>query len=185
MDSVASKVTKTITSREQENIRAVIANLSKVSQDLTVTIASVNSMLDAQNGTLSKSAQNLEQVTSTLAANKDKITAIADNLSAASQKLRDLDLEKALVELTSTLEYTKETLNQVNSKDGTVGMLLNDKQLYDNLNYSINSLNLLLQDVRLHPKRYVNVSVFGKKDKSEPLMKPLPTDSATLEQRKN
>jgi phospholipid/cholesterol/gamma-HCH transport system substrate-binding protein len=185
LDSVAGKVNRTITSREQENIRNAIANLSKVSEQLTLTIASVNGMLDAQNGTLSKSAHNLEQVTGTLAANKDKITTIADNLSATSQKLRDLDLAKAIEELTSTLEYTKETLNKVNSKDGTVGMLLNDKKLYDNINYTINSLNLLMQDLRLHPKRYVNVSVFGKKDKTEPLMKPMATDSATMEQRKN
>jgi len=46
--------------------------------------------------------------------------------------------------------------------------------LYKNLNSTANSLNILLQDLRLHPKRYINVSVFGKKDKSEPLMSPLP-----------
>jgi phospholipid/cholesterol/gamma-HCH transport system substrate-binding protein len=45
--------------------------------------------------------------------------------------------------------------------------------LYNNLNATANSLNILLQDLRLHPKRYVHVSVFGKKDKSQPLMKPL------------
>jgi phospholipid/cholesterol/gamma-HCH transport system substrate-binding protein len=54
-----------------------------------------------------------------------------------------------------------------------MGLLMNDKKLYSNLNASANSLNILLQDFRLHPKRYVNVSVFGKKDKSDPLMKPL------------
>jgi phospholipid/cholesterol/gamma-HCH transport system substrate-binding protein len=50
---------------------------------------------------------------------------------------------------------------------------MNDKKLYNNLNASANSLNILLEDFRMHPKRYVHVSVFGKKDKTEPLMKPL------------
>ena len=65
------------------------------------------------------------------------------------------------------------TLAKINSNEGTMGLLMNDKKLYSNLNASANSLNILLQDFRLHPKRYVNVSVFGKKDKSDPLMKPL------------
>jgi phospholipid/cholesterol/gamma-HCH transport system substrate-binding protein len=56
-------------------------------------------------------------------------------------------------------------------------MLLNDKRLYQNLEGTTRSLQILLDDLRLHPKRYVNVSVFGRKDKSGPLMAPL--DSAS------
>ena len=51
---------------------------------------------------------------------------------------------------------------------------MNDKKLYNNLASTTNKLNLLLDDIRVHPKRYVNISVFGKKDKSGPLMTPLP-----------
>ena len=54
---------------------------------------------------------------------------------------------------------------------------LSDEELYTNLNRTANSLNILLQDLRVHPKRYVNISVFGKKDKSGPLMAPLPDSS--------
>ena len=55
-----------------------------------------------------------------------------------------------------------------------MGMIMNDKKLYENLNGTANSLNILLQDFRIHPKRYVQFSVFGKKDKSDPLMSALP-----------
>jgi phospholipid/cholesterol/gamma-HCH transport system substrate-binding protein len=58
-----------------------------------------------------------------------------------------------------------------------MGLLLNDTKLYNNLNATSNKINLLLDDVRLHPKRYVNISVFGKKDKTGPLMVPLPDTS--------
>ena len=54
-----------------------------------------------------------------------------------------------------------------------MGKLLNDKTLYDNLTNTVRSANILMDDLRVHPKRYVNISVFGKKDKSGPLMKPL------------
>ena len=52
--------------------------------------------------------------------------------------------------------------------------MINDTRLYNNLNATSNKLNLLLDDVRVHPKRYVNISVFGKKDKSGPLLVPVP-----------
>jgi phospholipid/cholesterol/gamma-HCH transport system substrate-binding protein len=184
LDSVAGKVNRTITSREQENIRTALANLSVASGELTRTLASVNGLLDAQTGSIAKTADNLQQVSGTLAANKEKITGIVANLEKTSQTLSTLELEKALAEFSSTLEYVKTTVERVNSKEGTVGMLMNDRKLYDDLNNTLNSLNLLLQDVRMHPKRYVNVSVFGKKDKTEPLMKPMPTDSVTMEQRR-
>jgi phospholipid/cholesterol/gamma-HCH transport system substrate-binding protein len=63
--------------------------------------------------------------------------------------------------------------------------MINDKKLYNNLNSTINSLNILMQDLRLNPKRYVNISVFGGKNKGgEPLMKPLAEDSITQEQKR-
>ena len=83
-----------------------------------------------------------------------------------------------LTKLESAVDNLNSTLKKVNSRDGTLGLLMNDPKLYQNLNSTTNSLNVLLQDIRLHPKRYINVSVFGKKDKNEPLMQPL-SDTAT------
>ena len=67
----------------------------------------------------------------------------------------------------------KDAINKVNSTNGTLGLLLNDKKLYLNLESTTRSLNILLDDLRMHPKRYVNISVFGSKDKKGPLMAPL------------
>jgi phospholipid/cholesterol/gamma-HCH transport system substrate-binding protein len=64
-------------------------------------------------------------------------------------------------------------LAKANNKDGTLGLLLNDKKLYSNLENTSRSLNILLDDLRVHPKRYISISVFGKKDKSTPLSAPL------------
>ena len=54
---------------------------------------------------------------------------------------------------------------RIENGDGSLGLLMNDKELYGNLNNASRELDLLLQDFRLNPKRYVNVSVFGKKQK--------------------
>ncbi|HXB92639.1 MAG TPA: hypothetical protein VNU72_10130, partial [Puia sp.] len=79
--------------------------------------------------------------------------------------------------LRATMGDLRAAIDKVNSTNGTLGLLINDKRLYQNLESTTRSLNTLLDDLRLHPKRYVNISVFGKKDKSGPLMAPL-TDSA-------
>ena len=65
------------------------------------------------------------------------------------------------------------TVDNLNNKNGTMGLLLNDRQLYDELRQTNRSLTILLDDLRVNPKRYVNISVFGKKQKQQPLMTPI------------
>ncbi len=96
------------------------------------------------------------------------------NVETATGKLAKLDLETTMTNLNSSITDLKSILAKANSDKGTLGLLMNDPKLYYNLNATSNKLNLLLDDLRLHPKRYVNVSVFGKKDKTGPLTVPLP-----------
>ena len=60
---------------------------------------------------------------------------------------------------------TKDLNEKLNSREGSLGLMLNDKTLYTNLNKTIESSNALMTDLKAHPKRYVHFSVFGKKDK--------------------
>ena len=64
-------------------------------------------------------------------------------------------------------------LANIQSDKGTMGKLINDKTLYLQLNETLRSTNTLMDDLRLHPKRYVSFSLFGKKDKSGPIMQPV------------
>ncbi|MEI9934974.1 MAG: hypothetical protein WDM71_09020 [Ferruginibacter sp.] len=93
------------------------------------------------------------------------------NLETTTSTLSRLDLQKTLNSLNGTISQLQTNLG---TNNGTVGKLLNDNTLYNNLTATSNKLNLLLDDVRVHPKRYINISVFGKKEKSNALMVPLP-----------
>jgi phospholipid/cholesterol/gamma-HCH transport system substrate-binding protein len=154
------------------NFHAIVANLTKSSIDL-------QKLLDAQNSTLAKSLNNVNLITSNLAKNNEKITQTLDNLEKATGKFANIKIDETLASLQTTLTEFKGVVAKANSKDGSIGLLLNDPKLYRNLESTTYKLNILLDDFRTHPKRYVNVSVFGKKDKGQPLTSPLQDDSTS------
>lgn len=184
VDSVLTRVNNVLDHKAQADLRQTIANLNMVSANLAQTMASVNAMLNAQNGSIAKTAANMEAFSASLAESRGKLPAITDNLEKTTQNLSKLELDKTLGQVNQTVASLEALLHKMNNTDGTVGALMNDKKMYNNLTSTVNSMNLLLQDLRLNPKRYVNVSVFGKKDKSTPLMRPMTEDSVTQEQKK-
>jgi phospholipid/cholesterol/gamma-HCH transport system substrate-binding protein len=110
-----------------------------------------------------------------LVSNNNKLNSTIDNLQTTSKNLSNLDLKSTLFKLDSSISGLKTTIGKINSKDGSLGLLLNDPTLYNNLSSTSNKINVLIDDLRLHPKRYVSFSVFGKADKKQnPLNTPLP-----------
>jgi phospholipid/cholesterol/gamma-HCH transport system substrate-binding protein len=156
---------------------ATRAHLQKTMSNLATATSQLNEMLDTKNGPLANTLRNVSSITGNLKQQNDSINRVISNAGTLTEKLAALDLEKTLTKVQSTLDNLNATLQQINKGQGTAGKLVNDPKLYQNLNSTANSLNILLQDLRLHPKRYINVSVFGRKDKTAPLMQPLP-DSA-------
>ena len=171
LDSLVEQAGSVLDPKTKANLQATLANLSEASQSLNV-------LLDPKKGALASTLGNVNSFTGNLKSNNDSINRIIANASALSARLARLELEETVARLQKTLDNLNRTLAKIEKGDGTLGLLVNDPKLYNNLNSTSNSLNVLLQDLRLHPKRYINVSVFGKKDKEQPLMQPMP-DSAT------
>jgi phospholipid/cholesterol/gamma-HCH transport system substrate-binding protein len=171
LDSLVEQAGSVLDPKTKANLQSTLANLSQASHSLNV-------LLDPKKGALASTLGNVDSFTGNLRKNNDSIDRIIANASALSARLARLELEETVARLQKTLDNLNRTLAKIEKGDGTLGLLVNDPKLYNNLNSTSNSLNVLLQDLRLHPKRYVNVSVFGKKDKEQPLMQPLP-DSTT------
>jgi len=174
LDSVLRTITSVVDPTAKNNIRGILDNLNKTTAGLTESSASLQILLNTQTGALAKSLNNVNAFTANLANNNDKLTSVMSNLDKTTTNLSNLDLQKTLTTLDATVNDLKSSLGKLNSTNGTAGMLLNDPKLYMNLASTANKLNLLLDDIKTNPKRYISFSVFGKKSKGSPLVVPLP-----------
>lgn len=94
-----------------------------------------------------------------------KLNTIGDNFATISSNLKEIDYAAAMQRVDSTLANVKMITDKLTQKDNTVGLLLNDPALYNNLSSTAANAASLLEDLKSHPKRYVHFSLFGKKDK--------------------
>lgn len=174
LDTLLINFNSTLDPKAKNNIGATLANLNAITASMLVSTASLQSLLNTQTGALAKSLNNVSDITGNFAANNDKITSVLSNLDKTTTKFSQLDFDKTISTLNTTLTELKNIVGKLNSTDGSLGLMMNDPVLYNNLTATSNKVNLLLDDLRMHPKRYVSVSVFGKKQKGDPLMVPLP-----------
>ncbi len=173
LDTVLRNFNTILDPNTKGNLQSVIANLNKVTASLVVSAASLPAMLNEQSGTLTKTLSNVNSFTKNLADNNDKVTHMLSNIEITTEKLSKADIDGAINKLKEVVEKLNGVMAKVNSADGSLGALINQKELYTNLNNTITSANILVDDLRAHPKRYVNISVFGKKDKGDYLKEPL------------
>jgi phospholipid/cholesterol/gamma-HCH transport system substrate-binding protein len=169
LDSLVQVIGGMFDPKLKNNFSAIIANLAASS-------ASLQTLLNAQSGALSQSLKNVNTFTGNLAKNNDHINRTMENVEKTTSNLATARIPETVESLRATIAELRGTVSKMNSPSGSLGLLLNDKKLYQNLEGTSRSLKTLLDDVRMHPKRYVSISVFGRKDKSGPLMAPL--DSA-------
>lgn len=174
VDSVLMTVNSIFDTTTKGNLRDAIANLNTTMGNFSRTSASLNRMLDAQNGSVARTFSNFESISGNLKNNNEKITGILNNAEKTTSALANGNLDKTLLDLQKMAASLNATMAKLNSTDGTAGLLLNDKKVYNNLQASLGSLNKLLEDLKANPKRYVHFSLFGKKSK----VQPLPSDTA-------
>ena len=161
-DSLLFNFNQVLDENTRQNLRETISGLKEVVASFQKTSNGLNDLL----------ADNRSRIDSTL----DNIGQVSANLARLSDTLSTSGLGRAIASLESTLGHLNTVLARMESGEGTMGRLLKDDSLYVNLNEASRQLELLLQDFRLNPKRYVNVSVFGKKQKEYTLPENDPAD---------
>lgn len=163
LDSVLTTITGVFDARAKSNIQNMLQNLNVATASFVVTSVSLKKLMDTQNGALAQSLDNVNKFTANLNSNNGKLDSIIGNTQKFSENLSKMDLKKTLDTLNIAINNFKMGAEKINSKDGSIGLLLNDKTLYNNLEATTSKINILLDDIRVHPKRYVNFSVFWEK----------------------
>jgi phospholipid/cholesterol/gamma-HCH transport system substrate-binding protein len=176
-DSILLNFNQVLDAENKKNIAAALQNLNKITSSVNATTASLETMLNSTNGPLSKTLNNAASITDNIAANNQKLNNVFTNIDITTEKLAKLNVQQSLSLLDSTINNLKAVIAKLNSKESSLGLLFNDPTLYKNLSSTSNKINVLLDDIRLHPSRYISISVFGKKEKQSPLNVALPDTS--------
>lgn len=161
-DSLLVNVNDLLDAKTKKELQEAIAGLNTMVGSFRNTSNSVNSLVANNEKSLGESLKNLETMTA--------------NFSRLSASLADAGLDETLASFKKTIDDLNGLLDKMNRGDGTLAKLMKDEALYNNLESASKELDLLLQDFRLNPKRYVNVSVFGKKQKDYTVPENDPAD---------
>ncbi len=180
LDSVMRNVNTIFDPYTKNNMQEVIANANKTMAYLVSSSGQLNALLNSQTGDLAKSLNNVSTFTKTLADNNQKVDRMLSNLETSTNNFAKADIDGTINQLRGTVERLNVAVGKMDSKDGSLGLLLNDKQLYQNLENTTRSLNILMDDIRINPKRYVSISIFGGKSKGQPLTSPLTVKDTTV-----
>jgi len=170
VNKVLSNVNTIFDAGAKRNLQTTIANLALASNSL-------NKLLDLQTSALGAALNNVNSITGNIKNNNDSLTAVISNTKKFTEQLARLEMKKTMDTLQAAVSQLKSTMTKISSNEGTLGALINDRQLYNRLNDAVLSAEILIDDLRTHPKRYVNISVFGKKDKGGALTSPSVKDT--------
>ena len=124
-----------------------------------------------QSDKLNNIFDNVEQITGSIVETEKQIKAVVGNVSDLTDTLLTANFKNAIAQTTLTMESLNDALAASSRGEGTLGKLLNDEQLYDELNKTNMKMQELVEDIKLHPERYIHVSMFGSRIKGVPLTK--------------
>lgn len=163
-DSLLANFNEVLDDDTKGNLRETIKGLNSLVYAFQKSAATLNVLLDTNKEQLDASIANLNTIT--------------ENFSKVSNSLAEADLGKTMASLDATVNNLNSLLEKIESGEGSMGKLIHNEALYNNLTNATRELDLLLQDFRLNPKRYVNVSVFGKKQKDYTLPENDPAEQS-------
>ena len=165
MDSVLTSVNSTLSPEFQRNFDRSFASIARTLETLEGTTKTVDGLVTTQSIKIAGIMSNLESITGNFKNNNAKITNIMNNFEKLSDDVAKANFAQTIAEANKAVADLQVIVNKVNTGQGTLGQLINDEKMYNNLNNASANLDKLMIDLKANPKRYVSFSVFGgKKD---------------------
>ncbi|MBK8580351.1 MAG: MlaD family protein [Flavobacteriales bacterium] len=163
VDSVLTSFQLILNENARGDIDASFTNLRGTLENINATTKKLDDLVGKESNRISSIMANVDKVSGNLAANNEHLTNILANADSATAALANGRLERMMANLEGTSNELKATMDKINGGEGTLGKLMTDDSLYVNLNAATHQMDLLMEDLRLNPHRYL--SIFGRKDK--------------------
>jgi phospholipid/cholesterol/gamma-HCH transport system substrate-binding protein len=163
-DTLISVLNEVMNEQTRDNLIRSFASVKNTIQNLELTTSSLDTLINNQKGRMSEIIINVESITHNIKNNNQQITSAIHNVSALTDTLAAANLSKTILTTQRALQNFEQITDKINKGKGSLGLLINNDSLYHQLEGSSRNLKLLLQDIKAHPSKYINVSVFGKKE---------------------
>ncbi len=168
IDSVMSVVNSVLNTKTRKNIDESFEGVRRAILSLEQTAYKMDDLIGSEKAKISSIMSNLNQITTNLNKNGQKIDNVINNISNMTDSLAKAQIKDAIENADKSLKELNKLLTKINEGQGTIGKLAKNDSLYNNLNKSSEDLDKLLKDLRINPERYIHFSVFGRKDKNKP-----------------
>lgn len=159
LDSVLLIVQGLFNEETKKNLSNSFGSIDRTLRNLEGASGNLDTLIQGESARISSILQDVNSITGNLRNNNEEISNILGNVSAISDSLRQASLHQTLMSLDYILATTDSIMNKINRGEGTIGALLNDNDLYYNLNQVSKNLNRLLVEFRYNPKRFINLSL--------------------------
>jgi phospholipid/cholesterol/gamma-HCH transport system substrate-binding protein len=157
ISSFLTKLDTSFTKDATKDLNVIIANIKNTTESIQSVALKLNMIVASEQERINITLTNAQEITENLKKNNENITSTITNLKKTSDQLAQVDFKKTMGDLQTTVDGLKDMLNKINSGQGTLGQLANDKKLYDNLTAVTNNLDSLLKDLKEHPWRYFRI----------------------------
>jgi len=158
VDSLMTNANQVFDAQNRAEIKALLSNLNKTVGALQTTAGSVNNLVGHNDPKLQKVLDD-----ASLTMQSGKVT--LDKYGNLAQSIDTKQLNATIADLDATVGKLNQVIGGIDKGEGSLGKLMKDEQLYNNLNSASSNLNSLIEDMKANPKRYINFSVFGKNNK--------------------
>lgn len=161
LDSILESVNNTLNPKFQKNFDRSFASIANTLENLERTSKKVDGLMDSETAKISGIISNLESISANFKNNNQKISTIVANFEQISDQTAKANIGQTLINANQSVKDLQQVISKINTGEGSIGLLINDKKLYDNLTQSAENLDKLMIDLKANPKRYVHFSVFG------------------------
>jgi len=164
LDSVLTGVNSALDSEFQRDFKKSLRSISASLGNVERITTDVENLMGSEKIRLARIMQNLESITNNFNANNGKINTILSNLDHLSSDLSKTEIKATIDNANAAMLTVKNITDKINKGEGSIGLLVNDDQLYNNLNNASASLDELVTDLKTNPGKYLKISIFGKRD---------------------